>query len=105
MVAPGISEILQVGAGSWVRSIGITLPIDDGRTLYGVFGAWLVLPFIWVVFWVEWIVERAVMNVKGENHWNLLDTLKYGVFFVISGIWKRRPWGEERQPLLYSDDD
>jgi len=67
VAAPGIDEILQVGSGSWVRSVGMKLPIEEGRTAYGFFGAWLAIPFIWGVFGVEWIVERAIVNFKGGH--------------------------------------
>lgn len=67
VAAPGIDEILQVGSGSWVRSIGLKLPIEEGRTAYGFFGAWLAIPLMWGLFGVEWIVERAIVNLRGEH--------------------------------------
>ena len=32
----GIREIMQVGAGSWSRTIGLQFPFDQGRTVYAV---------------------------------------------------------------------
>ncbi|KLO20727.1 hypothetical protein SCHPADRAFT_816626 [Schizopora paradoxa] len=71
VAAPGVDEILQVGSGSWVRTIGLKLPFEEGRTAYGFFGAWLAIPFIWGVFGVEWIVERTIVNLKGEYDYDI----------------------------------
>ncbi|KAI3622411.1 apolipoprotein n-acyltransferase [Moniliophthora roreri] len=38
----GVSESIQVGKGSWVRQIGIQYEFDEGRTLYGRAGNWLI---------------------------------------------------------------
>ncbi|KAG1757787.1 hypothetical protein EDB19DRAFT_1891479 [Suillus lakei] len=34
----GISEIMQVGSGSWTRTIGLQFPFDQRRTVYAVVG-------------------------------------------------------------------
>ncbi|KAG1749796.1 uncharacterized protein EDB91DRAFT_1109715 [Suillus paluster] len=42
----GISEIMQVGAGSWSRTIGLQFPFDQTRTVYAVIGEFGVLVFL-----------------------------------------------------------
>lgn len=100
----GIGEILQVGSGSWVRSIGLEMPLDNGRTAYGLLGSWLALPFIWGVFGVEWLAERA-MYVKSAKNWEAAFSLKAGLAAIMARVWRRRPWGGEHQALLSRDDD
>ncbi|KAG1749795.1 uncharacterized protein EDB91DRAFT_765551 [Suillus paluster] len=45
----GISEIMQVGAGSWSRTIGLQFPFDQRRTIYAVVGEFGVLAFFAVI--------------------------------------------------------
>ncbi len=46
----GISEVTQVGEGSWVRSIGVEYPFNDKRTVYGVMGNSGASLFIGIMF-------------------------------------------------------
>ncbi|KAI6136470.1 hypothetical protein F5141DRAFT_1019753 [Pisolithus sp. B1] len=39
----GIEEIMQVGAGSWERTVGILWPFDERRTVYATMGEFFVL--------------------------------------------------------------
>jgi apolipoprotein N-acyltransferase len=39
----GISEIMQIGSGSWTRTIGLQFPFDQRRTVYAVVGDFGVL--------------------------------------------------------------
>ncbi|KAI6007168.1 hypothetical protein EDD15DRAFT_2209463 [Pisolithus albus] len=39
----GIEEIMQVGAGSWERTVGIRWPFDESRTVYATVGELVVL--------------------------------------------------------------
>ncbi|KAK0466423.1 uncharacterized protein EV420DRAFT_829788 [Desarmillaria tabescens] len=70
----GITEVTQVGEGSWVRSVGVEYPFNSGRTVYGVMGDYGAMAFIGIVFvggfttvipWpdlgnlrVDWVKER-----------------------------------------------
>ncbi|KAK0208850.1 hypothetical protein DFS33DRAFT_1485142 [Desarmillaria ectypa] len=70
----GITEVTQVGEGSWVRSIGIEYPFNSERTVYGVMGDSGAMLFIGIVFvggfamvipWpglgslrIDWVTER-----------------------------------------------
>ncbi|OAX44439.1 hypothetical protein K503DRAFT_729511 [Rhizopogon vinicolor AM-OR11-026] len=48
----GISEIMQVGAGSWARTIGLQFPFDQQRTLYAIIGEIGVFVFLVVIMGV-----------------------------------------------------
>jgi hypothetical protein len=39
----GVAGSVQVGPGSWVKTIGVPYPAGEGRTVYGIGGDWLVL--------------------------------------------------------------
>lgn len=39
----GVSGNVQVGPGSWVKTIGVPYPMKGHRTLYGICGDWLAL--------------------------------------------------------------
>ncbi|KIL00568.1 hypothetical protein PAXRUDRAFT_821558 [Paxillus rubicundulus Ve08.2h10] len=41
-----IHEIMQVGGSSWMRTIGVPYPFDEGRTLYGKVGEFSVIVFL-----------------------------------------------------------
>jgi len=45
----GISEIMQVGAGSWTRTIGLPFPFNQQRTLYALIGDMGVVIFLLVI--------------------------------------------------------
>lgn len=42
----GISEIMQVGAGSWTRTVGLQFPFDQRRTVYATIGEMGVFIFL-----------------------------------------------------------
>ncbi|KAG7444571.1 uncharacterized protein BT62DRAFT_900083 [Guyanagaster necrorhizus] len=46
----GITEVTQVGEGSWVRRIGVEYPFNDERTMYGVRGDSIAMAFIGIMF-------------------------------------------------------
>lgn len=45
----GIQEIMQVGGGSWVRTVGIPWPFDEKKTVYATVGEFSVLAFLALV--------------------------------------------------------
>jgi len=42
----GIAEIMQVGSGSWTRTIGLQFPFDQRRTVYAIIGEFGVFVFL-----------------------------------------------------------
>lgn len=45
----GISEIMQLGSGSWTRTISLQFPFDQRRTVYAVVGDFGVLVLLVVI--------------------------------------------------------
>jgi predicted amidohydrolase len=66
----GIGSAMQLGAGSWIRTIGIEKDFDETRTLYGRYGGQLPLFVIWGVFGVEWLLEQAAhrLRLRRDEH-------------------------------------
>lgn len=63
------SEVVQVGAGSWSKTIGIPYPFDERRTFYMRGGQGTVFTAVWVVAVVGYLVEKmlggAVAQISG----------------------------------------
>lgn len=60
----GIDSPMQLGAGSWVRTIALEKEFDEGRTPYGRYGVKLPLLIIWGVFGVEWLLEQTAIRLR-----------------------------------------
>ncbi|KAJ8522010.1 hypothetical protein ONZ45_g1404 [Pleurotus djamor] len=45
----GLSEVTQVGEGSWTREIALHYPLTTRRTLYGLIGELPVILFVWAI--------------------------------------------------------
>jgi len=83
----GIDEIMQVGEGSWTRTIGLQWPFDEGRTVYARFGDAYILPTMWLLLGGGWVGELIVLHHR---------------FSRVIGAWKngRRIARGENTPLL-----
>jgi hypothetical protein len=57
----GIDEIMQVGEGSWTRTIAVQWPFNEGRTVYARFGDAYILPAMWLLLG-GWVGELLVLN-------------------------------------------
>lgn len=53
-------EVVQVGPGSWVRTIGLETTANHKRTFYTFVGPWLSIILIWIVFGTEKVIEMAL---------------------------------------------
>ncbi|THH06348.1 hypothetical protein EW145_g4155 [Phellinidium pouzarii] len=62
-----LGEILQVGLGSWTRTIGLEIEAGDKRTIYGFFGPWLSMALIWYAFGMERLMEWVILRIRGER--------------------------------------
>lgn len=92
----GIGSAMQLGTGSWVRTIALDADFDEGRTPYGRYGVRLPLFVIWGVFGVEWLLERAAIKLR-------LRRDEYGAYIGVEdgfiGRLERRlalNWGSSR---------
>ena len=54
----GVAGNVQVGTGSWVKTIGIPYPAGERRTIYGICGDWLVLAVLTGVPGFIWAMRR-----------------------------------------------
>ncbi|KAL1677450.1 lnt, apolipo protein N-acyltransferase [Schizophyllum commune] len=53
----GVDQSMQVGRGSWVRTIAVPHPFGERRTGFGAFGHGLPLILIWVLAGAPWVVK------------------------------------------------
>lgn len=45
----GMTDFMQFGEGSWLRTIGVQWPFDETRTAYARRGGWYTLLVLWLV--------------------------------------------------------
>ncbi|KAF8530003.1 hypothetical protein JB92DRAFT_2859374 [Gautieria morchelliformis] len=62
----GVAGDLQVGSGSWVKTIGIPYPAGERRTVYGICGDWLVLAAFMGVPGVIFMMGRNMNDAAVE---------------------------------------
>ncbi|KAG6333640.1 hypothetical protein ID866_5452 [Astraeus odoratus] len=67
----GIHEIMQVGGGSWTRTIGVPWPFNERKTVYATGGEWFVLIFLAAVMGGDFAVSYLVHNV-GRGGWAVM---------------------------------
>jgi len=64
----GIQEIMQVGAGSWTRTVGVPWPFNEGKTIYATVGEFSVLVFLAAIMGsdlaVQYLVTKAGRGVR-----------------------------------------
>lgn len=89
----GINEIMQVGEGSWIRTIGLQWPFNEGRTVYAQLGDGYTLLVFWTLLGCGWVGELALQR-------NLVHTVTNGYSRLV-GVWRRgRVAAGERRALL-----
>ncbi|THH18540.1 hypothetical protein EW146_g2445 [Bondarzewia mesenterica] len=103
----GMSEVFQVGSGSWTKTIGVQWPFDERRTTYmriGNCGVFIALCSLVGVGWVGEIVVRRIRrgpeDMESQKLWHqVLDTVKSGREMI--RVWRQRQPGQgEEHPLL-----
>lgn len=50
LAGKGYDQIIQVGSGSWVQNIEIQYPFNDDRTIFAVFGSFIVASLCVITF-------------------------------------------------------
>jgi len=60
----GVAGDIQVGSGSWVKTIGVPEPWDERRTVYGAWGDWLPLALLLGIFGSLWIVQDGMPDIQ-----------------------------------------
>ncbi|KAJ6503289.1 hypothetical protein C8R47DRAFT_1007331 [Mycena vitilis] len=96
----GYNDIYQVGAGSWVRTVGISHPFDStGRTFYARYGDASVVVVSWVLAGGFWLAlaqrKQARLRDVGNKFYDLVSGLKQSFL-----EWRQRRPGPAEQPNL-----
>ena len=91
----GFNDVVQVGSGSFVRTIGIQYPFDDQKTYFARFG-----DTILILFWIFVFVPGQINLSAFTALWTLVSThcARAGQY-----LWKRTRAGQnstERPNLL-----
>ena len=96
----GAGEIVQVGPGSWVRTIGIDTTLNDTRTPYGKYGAWMAIALVWCVFALGWAVAKmaTVRKIGSVSMLGVRSPFKSTWWLEIERSLGQR--SSERWPLL-----
>ncbi|KAL5494983.1 hypothetical protein ACEPAI_445 [Sanghuangporus weigelae] len=64
----GGGEAIQVGPGSWVRTIGLEREAAHKRTFYTLVGPWLSVIFTWLLFGTEKVSEIFLRKMNLDQH-------------------------------------
>lgn len=88
-------EIVQVGRGSWARTIGFRREENTKKTLYGVTGPWLSIVLIWCVLGAERVIELVVARIRGNRSVEM--NAIFGFRFVREAIGRFQEYRRERQ--------
>jgi len=61
----GITDFMQFGEGSWLRTVGVQWPFNETRSVYGRWGDWYTLLVLWTLLAGEWAGQLVVLNKLG----------------------------------------
>lgn len=91
----GSGEIVQVGRGSWTRTIGFTKEADTNKTLYGTTGPWLSIVLIWCILGAERIVELLISGIRRRSAAEMNAVC--GIGFLREAVGRFNEWRRERR--------
>ena len=100
----GMNEIMQIGSGSWTRTIGVQWPFNERRTAYIYAGNYTALMILWGLVGFVWAGEFVRREYGLEGFVEIWHTLTESVSELAKRLnatirsWRQRR-GEE-QPLL-----
>ncbi|KAA1468061.1 hypothetical protein DENSPDRAFT_833238 [Dentipellis sp. KUC8613] len=100
----GMDEVMQVGSGSWTRTIGIQYPFNERRTLYTKVGDSTMLVVVWAMLGLGWAGELGAERIAERLQFRGDGGKVQMIFQAAQRIWngftaRRAPRGEQ-QPLL-----
>jgi len=95
----GMEHFVQVGQGSWSKTIAIQWPFDQRRTLFSLGGDAAALTVMWGILGVGWAVEGAFLALtrRGEGSSVLTRIADLGRAVL---AWRLRGKRDEERPLL-----
>lgn len=100
IVGGGYNEIVQVGEGSWTKSIGIEWPFNERRTSFQVRGKSWALSIVWAVVGAGWVVERIAATGARRRYYSTS-----AVSFVFQWIDRVRDLRRGRVVLVDEEQD
>jgi hypothetical protein len=98
----GIKEPLQLGSGSWTRTIGVEWPFNQSRTLYMRGGEALQVGIVWLLLGSGWAAEVLVLGIARGGIRGMINPFSRlgNVFGRARAYLRRTPAHGEQQPLL-----
>lgn len=84
----GVAGGVQVGQGTWVKTIGVPHPAQESRTPYGFCGDWLALAAMWGVPALFWALRRNEGHIEQTSRSAIAGLKEHGRVFIdrIRGI-------------------
>ncbi|KZV74927.1 hypothetical protein PENSPDRAFT_600961 [Peniophora sp. CONT] len=61
VASAGLHEPTQLGPGTWIRTIGVSWPLDDRKTAYAAVGDWAMFFVVWLIMGVGAFGESAAV--------------------------------------------
>ena len=71
----GFNDVVQVGSGSFVRTIGIQYPFDDRKTSFARFGD-IILILFWIFVLVPGQINFELSGFTTSTRWTWVDVLR-----------------------------
>ena len=72
----GFNDVVQVGSGSFVRTIGIQYPFDDQRTSFARFGDTIILILFWIFVIGPGLINFELSGFTTSTTWTRVDVLR-----------------------------
>lgn len=91
----GKGEIIQVGRGSWTRTVGFTREADTTKTFYGRAGPWFSMGIIWCILGAEGALELLFGLLWYRNRGEVSE--RNNVSFMRETIGRFKEWWRERR--------
>ncbi|KAJ3971138.1 hypothetical protein EV361DRAFT_800693 [Lentinula raphanica] len=98
----GMHEVMQVGEGSWIRTIGLKYPADENRTFYGMIkGSGGTIAILWLLllggYSGQWLLAAPTVGSLPQN--------LRGMFLRWREYRRRQTLSHDQEPDLLTFDD
>lgn len=106
IIGGGFEEPLQFGEGSWTKTIGLTYPFPEKKTVFmrigNIGGFFVVLMLTGSGGFVVWVIAMALHSRGSPLPWNLVG-IKQLAYKLVGSLRRGEPrdaeQGEERRPI------
>jgi len=90
----GFNDVVQVGSGSFVRTIGIQYPFDDQKTYFARFGDTILILF-WIFVFVPGRINFSALSAFNQPRlWTLVNMHRARVGQYLSVWWRKNRAGQ-----------